>query len=136
MDRVATVVLRILKTQMGEEQRIGRESLRRQVTAWLGVDQDGIALDEEGFVPDREIRLAIEYLRTNDPDGCMIAAHPRGGYFMCETIAELDGFLMQDEARAKSVWQRIQAQRKLAGLKAVQLQPTLFDVPARREDQW
>jgi len=125
MDVLQNRILTIMRDHAGETNRIGRESLRQELSDWLGRE-----------VGDREMRLAIEELRTNDAEGCMIASALRGGYYMAESRDGLDKFLNSEHNRAMSILIRNSIQRKRAGLKPTQIQPRLFDVPARREDEW
>jgi hypothetical protein len=105
MDPVEHQVLRILKEHPGESRRIRRDALRREVSEWLGRN-----------VTDREMRLALENLRANDSDGCMICSSLSGGYYMARSLSELRSALDADKSRISNTSARIRAQERRAGL--------------------
>jgi hypothetical protein len=116
-------VLKILREHRGEDRRIGRAELNRELDTWVGQHID-----------DREMREAIEHLRSSHPEGCMIAtSREKGsGYYIAESLTDLDKALTSDENRLISIAQRIRQQRRAAGIGLRQLGLGL-DVPARRE---
>jgi len=61
-------------------------------------------------LPDRTLRLEIEALRRS---GTVICTSGRG-YFIPQTLEELQGFIKQEERRARSTFFTLQSARKLA----------------------
>jgi hypothetical protein len=79
--------------------RSGRGSARKRVDL---VDAVGL--------PDRTFRRGIESLRRA---GVVICAGD-GGYYLPATVAEVEGYIAQEEARARSTFFTLQSARRLA----------------------
>lgn len=62
-------------------------------------------------ISDRVMRAEIEELRRNDPDGAWICSSTDGGYWLAESLSELDSFLNQDAHRGHVILERVNAQR-------------------------
>lgn len=65
-------------------------------------------------VSDRQMRQAIEDLRTDHPEGAYICSTTAGGYYRAESPGELADYLEVDERRAKMILARISRQRQRA----------------------
>lgn len=111
MDSVQRHILNILRSRQGKSAKISRRQLREEVSSWSGRN-----------VSDREMRQAIEELRTDNSDGAMICASLSGGYYTARDLVELDEALRSDESRIRKIAQRIRKQRQRAGLRAGQLE--------------
>lgn len=103
-------LLTILKTRVGEDQKISREDL----LSLLNCETRGSNYDD---LSDRYMRQMIADLRE-EPRGCWIVAaqEDRGGYFWASSLNELDKFTSHDLLKAKTLFQKVSNQRKNAGL--------------------
>lgn len=99
----------------GEANRITRGQL-----LWR-VNQRGFAIS------DRTMRMMIADLRANDSDGAWIVSDTDGGYWLAESLAELDDCLRQDAHRAHEILGRIKAQQEHARYSRVYNQTGLFE---------
>ena len=85
-------------------------------------------VNQRGFsISDRTMRLTIADLRTNDPDGAWIVSDTDGGYWIAESLCELDDCLRQDAHRAHEILGRIKAQQEHARYSRVYNQTGLFE---------
>jgi hypothetical protein len=100
LTELQATIVQVIAGHRGYDQRIGRVELCRQLSKSMGRP-----------VRDREMRIAIEILRTNHPVGAYICATTRGGYWYAQTIEELNASLSQDERRAKKMLARLRRQR-------------------------
>jgi uncharacterized protein YhdP len=98
----------------GEANRITRGQL-----LWR-VNQRGFAIS------DRTMRMMIADLRANDSDGAWIVSDTDGGYWLAESLAELDDCLRQDAHRAHEILSRIKGQQEHARYSRVYNQQGLF----------
>jgi uncharacterized protein YhdP len=98
----------------GEANRITRGQL-----LWR-VNQRGFAIS------DRTMRMMIADLRANDSDGAWIVSDTDGGYWLAESLAELDDCLRQDAHRAHEILARIKGQQEHARYSRVYNQQGLF----------
>lgn len=98
----------------GEANRITRGQL-----LWR-VNQRGFAIS------DRTMRMMIADLRANDSDGAWIVSDTDGGYWLAESLAELDDCLRQDAHRAHEILARIKGQQEHARYSRVYNQAGLF----------
>ena len=114
MELLHSVILNIMQTHKAKDHKITREELRQEASQWYGQK-----------VSDREMRQALEDLRASNPEGAYIVSSLSGGYFMAQSLFELDEYLRADESRIRAIAQRIRKQRQQAGIKGKQ--PTLFD---------
>jgi len=103
---LAIQILNILSAQRGPQMRMLRSELLEELQRRM-VD-----------VADREMRAAIEELRSAHPQGAWICADMRGGYFMARDEEELGHYLQSDENRAAHLLQRVRNQRATAGLQS------------------
>ena len=99
----------------GEANRITRGQLLYRVNVICGFS-----------ISDRTMRLTIADLRTNDPDGAWIVSDTDGGYWLAESLAELDDCLRQDAHRAHEILSRIKGQQEHARYSRVYNQQGLF----------
>ena len=99
---VQTGILEILyRDHHGIGNKITRVGLRR-------------ALQMKGIkVNDRNMREAIEMLRTETEKGAMICSSTKGGYFIGLPV-EVLGYCEQDEGRAKAILRRVRRQANRA----------------------
>jgi len=66
-------------------------------------------------VSDRDVRLAIEYLRNQTKQGAMIlSTSGNAGYWMAESFSELTQYADEERRRALSILVRIHKQKKVA----------------------
>jgi hypothetical protein len=93
-------IIRIMTEHRGQEHRISRVELCRQLSKSMGRP-----------VRDREMRIAIEVLRIEHPSGAYICSTTQGGYWYAESIDELEGYIAQDEHRAKRILARLRQQK-------------------------
>ena len=84
-------------------------------------------VNQRGFsISDRTMRLMIADLRANDSDGAWIVSDTDGGYWLAESLAELDDCLRQDAHRAHEILSRIKGQQEHARYSRVYNQQGLF----------
>jgi uncharacterized protein YhdP len=84
-------------------------------------------VNQRGFsISDRTMRLMIADLRANDSDGAWIVSDTDGGYWLAESLAELDDCLRQDAHRAHEILARIKGQQEHARYSRVYNQQGLF----------
>ena len=85
-------------------------------------------VNRRGFsISDRMMRSVIADLRANDPDGAWICSDTDGGYWIAESLAELDDSLRQDAHRAHEILSRIKGQQEHARYSRVYNQTALFE---------
>lgn len=119
---VVSTVKRVLWGHVGQDSRISREALAKEVGARLACEVD-----------DRVIRRSIEELRREDPDGALIMSASRSdGYWIAGSLMELDTANAEDLSRIDAARQKI-ANRQRAMERLSVLQPTLpMRLPAAR----
>ena len=84
-------------------------------------------VNQRGFaISDRTMRMMIADLRANDSDGAWIVSDTDGGYWLAESLAELDDCLRQDAHRAHEILARIKGQQEHARYSRVYNQAGLF----------
>jgi hypothetical protein len=104
---IVAVVYRLLKAHIGKNHRITRNALRIEVAGELEMEFIGIS--------DRDVRLAIEYLRTETVQGSLIlSTSGNAGYWIAESLQELTQCVAEDRRRALSILVRIHKQKKVA----------------------
>jgi hypothetical protein len=108
-EKVKRIILNRLKYSNGEDRRISREDLLDAINAER---YKHLPLD---LITDRFMRKMIEELRK-EKRGCMIVASQEGGYFWAADIKELDKHTQHDINRAVTLLDKINTQRKNAGL--------------------
>jgi len=78
----------------------------------------GVASELEMYfadVSDRDVRLAIEYLRNETVQGSLIlSTSGNAGYWIAESLQELTQCIAEDRRRALSILVRIHKQKKVA----------------------
>ncbi len=104
---IVVVVYKLLASCRGKNHRISRNHLRFSVASEL----------EMYFVDvsDRDVRLAIEYLRNETKQGAMIlSTSGSAGYWVAESFSELTQYADEERRRALSILVRIHKQKKVA----------------------
>lgn len=105
--QIVVTVYKLLAQHIGKKHRISRHSLRFQVASEMWVT----ALT----ATDRDVRLAIEYLRNQTKQGAMILSTSGGsGYWIAESLEEFTQCIDEDRRRALSILVRIHKQKKAA----------------------
>ena len=104
---IVVAVYRLLKAHIGKNHRITRNALRIEVAGELEMEFIGIN--------DRDVRLAIEYLRNKTVQGAMIlSTSGNAGYWIAESFSELTQYADEERRRALSILVRIHKQKKVA----------------------
>ncbi len=104
---IVAVVYRLLKTHIGKNHRITRNALRIEVAGELEMEFIGVS--------DRDVRLAIEYLRNKTVQGSLIlSTSGNAGYWVAESLDEFTQCIDEDRRRALSILVRIHKQKKVA----------------------
>ena len=102
-------ILDILDDHRGHEKRISRDGLLLLINRQL--------YNQPGFpVRDRLMRTHIEQLRRKSEAGAWICSCLDGGYFLAESLQELDTYLNSEQSRLVHLAKKINRQRKVAGL--------------------
>lgn len=112
----------------GKRNRITRERLREEVDASL--------CGKHGFIEDRDIRNAIEYLRNKTVEGSLIlSTSGSSGYWIAESLDEFMDCIQEDRSRALSILVRVHKQKKVARKRfADQEKLPLFEFMERAEN--
>lgn len=119
-DYLKTLIMNILSRHVGENCKISSEALQGIVKADYDYHyhQNLISINAPiGKLDNAQMRALISELRTT-PQGCMIVATRKagGGYFTARDQEELDAFTRSDLNAAFTLMNRINKQRKNAGL--------------------
>jgi hypothetical protein len=102
LNPLQTLIMEIIDLHVGEENKISRAELRRQLFAY-------------GYgITDRNMRINIEFIRTNVPSGAFICSTVKGGYWKAKDLVELAAYCEQDAQRAKKILVRTSRQLKRA----------------------
>ncbi len=106
-DELPSLKLAILEILKDHKSRTSAIDRRR-----LGIE----VLREVGYViSDREIREAIQELRGEDPRGAIImSSSGASGYWLAQSIQEIQAHYREERSRALSILVRIRAQLQLA----------------------
>ena len=110
IEGLADVVVRLLQSRIGEENRISRSRLLNEVQQ--------ICPD----VSDRVLRMAIEFARKSAGDGSRICSTTRGGYYLAKDRDELCRYLAQDWSRVSKLSKRLKSQATAARFSDAQQQ--------------
>ena len=107
-DRAIVVsVYQLLAQRIGKNNRISRNNLRYSVAEELEM--------RFADIDDRDVRLAIEYLRNFTAQGSMIlSTSGNAGYWIAESLEEFMQCMAEDRRRALSILIRIHKQKKKA----------------------
>jgi len=104
---IVVSVYRLLRSCRGKNHRISRNDLRFGVASELEMDFVDVS--------DRDVRLAIEYLRTETVQGSLIlSTSGSAGYWVAESLDEFMQCVAEDRRRALSILVRIHKQKKVA----------------------
>jgi len=102
LNPLQTLILEIIDQHVGEENKISRAELRRQLFTY------------GHNISDRNMRINIEFIRTNVPSGACICSTVKGGYWKAKDLVELTAYCEQDAQRAKKILVRTSRQLKRA----------------------
>jgi len=104
---IVLAVYKLLGNCRGRNHRISRSALRFGVASELEMDFVDVS--------DRDVRLAIEYLRNETVQGSLIlSTSGNAGYWIAESLQELTQCISEDRRRALSILVRIHKQKKVA----------------------
>ena len=104
-EQIVITVYRLLMKHIGKNHRITRNALRLEVAGELEMEFIGIN--------DRDVRLAIEYLRNKTVQGSLIlSTSGNAGYWIAESLGEFTQCIDEDRRRAFSILVRIHKQEK------------------------
>jgi len=104
---IVVTVYRLLKNCKGKSHRISRNHLRFGAASELEMDFVDVS--------DRDVRLAIEYLRNQTKQGSLIlSTSGSAGYWVAESFSELTQYADEERRRALSILVRIHKQKKVA----------------------
>ena len=104
---IVLAVYKLLGNCRGRNHRISRNDLRF-----------GVASELEMYfadISDRDVRMAIEYLRNETVQGSLIlSTSGSAGYWVAESLDEFMQCVAEDRRRALSILVRIHKQKKVA----------------------